>query len=88
MAWTIEYAESVQKPVSKLDPQTRKRIRSYLEEKIAKLDDVRSQGKALAGPLSGLWRYRVGDYRIICEIIDQRLVVLVVKIDHRSSIYR
>ena len=88
MAWTIEYAESVQKPVSKLDPQTRKRIRSYLENKIAKLDDVRSQGKALTGPLSGLWRYRVGDYRIICEIIDQRLVVLVVKIDHRSSVYR
>ena len=88
MAWTIEYAESVQKAVSKLDPQTRKRIRSYLEEKIAKLDDIRSQGKALTGPLRGLWRYRVGDYRIICEIIDRRLVVLVVKIDHRSSIYR
>ena len=88
MAWTIEYAESVQKAVSKLDPQTRKRIRSYLEEKIAKLDDIRSQGKALTGPLRGLWRYRVGDHRIICEIIDRRLVVLVVKIDHRSSIYR
>lgn len=87
MTWTIEYAQSVQKPVSKLDPQTRKRIRSYLEEKIAKLNDVRSQGKALTGPLNGLCRYRVGDYRIICEIIDQRLVVLVVKIDHRSSIY-
>ena len=88
MAWTIEYAESVQKAVSKLDPQTRKRIRSYLEEKIAKLDDIRSQGKALTGPLRGLWRYRVGDHRIICEIIDRRLVVLVVKIDHCSSIYR
>ena len=61
MAWTIEYAESVQKAVSKLDPQTRKRIRSYLEEKIAKLDDIRSQGKALTGPLRGLWRYRVGE---------------------------
>jgi mRNA interferase RelE/StbE len=88
MAWTIEYAESVQKPVSKLDPQTRQRIRSYLEDKIATLDDIRSLGKALTGPLSGLWRYRVGDYRIICQIIDQRLVVLVLKIDHRSSAYR
>lgn len=66
MTWTIEYAVSVQKPVSKLDPQTRKRIRSYLEEKIGKLDDPRNQGKALTGSLSGLWRYRVGDYRIIC----------------------
>lgn len=86
MAWTIEYAQSVQKPVSKLDPQTRKRIRSYLEEKIAELDDVRSQGKVLTGPLSGLWRYRDGDCRIIYENVDQRLVVLVVKMDHRSSI--
>ena len=88
MAWTIEYAASVQKPVAKLDPQTRKRIRSFLEEKIASLDDPRSQGKALTGPLSGLWRYRVGDYRVVCDIIDRRLVVLVVKIDHRSSVYR
>ena len=85
MAWTIEYATSVQKPVAKLDPQTRTRIRS---EKIASLDDPRSQGKALTGPLSGLWRYRIGDYRVICDIIDRRLVVLVVKIDHRSSVYR
>ena len=88
MAWTIEYAESVKKPISKLDPQTQRRIRAYLEDKIAKLDDVRSQGKALTGPFGGLWRYRVGDFRIICDIIDKRLVVLVVKVEHRSSVYR
>ena len=88
MAWTIEYAESVHKPISKLDSQTRRGIRSFLEERIAKLDDPRSQGKALTGPLSGLRRYRVGEYRIICDIIDQRLVVPVMKVDHRSSVYR
>ena len=88
MAWTVEYAESVRKPVSKLDPQTRARIRSFLEEKIARLDDPRSQGKALTGPFRGLWRYRVGDYRIICDLVDGRLVILVVKIDHRSNVYR
>lgn len=88
MAWTIEYAEGLQKTVAKLDPVIRQRIRSYLEGRIAKLDNPRSQGKPLAGPLSGLWRYRVGDYRIICEIIDKRLVVLALKIDHRSSVYR
>lgn len=88
MAWKIEYAESVQKPIAKLDPQTRNRMRSFLEEKIARLDDPRSQGKALIGPLSGLWRYRVGGHRIICDIIDKRLVVLVVKVDHRSGVYR
>jgi mRNA interferase RelE/StbE len=88
VAWTIEYAASVQKPVAKLDPQTRKRIRTFLEDKVAHLENPRSQGKALTGPLGGLWRYRVGDYRIVCDILDQRLVVLVVKIDHRSNVYR
>ena len=87
MAWTIEYAESVQKPISKLDPQTRQKIRSLLEDKFARLDDPRSQGRALTGTLRGLWRYRMGDYRIICDIIDRRLVVLVLKVDHRSSVY-
>jgi mRNA interferase RelE/StbE len=88
VAWTIEYAASVQKPVAKLDPQTRKRIRTFLEDKVAHLENPRSQGKALTGPLGGLWRYCVGDYRIVCDILDQRLVVLVVKIDHRSNVYR
>lgn len=88
MAWTIEYAESVRKSVEKLDHQTRNRIRTYLEDRIASLDDPRSQGKALTGPLGGLWRYRVGDYRIICELQDKIMVVFVVTIDHRSEVYR
>jgi mRNA interferase RelE/StbE len=88
VAWIVDYAESVGKSVEKLDPQTRSRIRTYLEDRIASLDDPRSQGKALTGPLGGLWRYRVGDYRIICEVQDKRLVVFVIKIDHRSEVYR
>jgi mRNA interferase RelE/StbE len=88
VAWTIEYAESVRESVEKLDQQTCRRIRSYLESRVVLLDDPRSQGKALTGPLGGLWRYRVGDYRIVCEIQDGRLVVFVVTIDHRSEVYR
>lgn len=88
MAWTIEFAESVRKSVEKLDPQTRARIRSFLDQRIAQLDDLRSQGKALTGPLSGLWRYRIGDYRIVCDIQDRKLVILVVMIDHRRDVYR
>jgi mRNA interferase RelE/StbE len=88
VAWTIEYAESVRKSAEKLDPQMRSRIRSHLERRIASLDDPRSQGKALTGPLGGLWRYRVGDYRIVCKIQDKKLVILVVAIDHRRDIYR
>ena len=88
MAWTIEFAQSVRKSVEKLDPQTRKRIRDYLDQRIAVLDDPRSQGKGLTGPLGGLWRYRVGDYRIICEIQDRKLVILVVTIEHHRDVYR
>lgn len=88
MAWTIEYAEGVRKPIAKLDPQTRNKIRSFLEDRIARLDDPRSQGKALTGPLSGLWRHRMGDFRIICDIVDRKLVVVVLKVDNRASVYR
>jgi mRNA interferase RelE/StbE len=88
VVWTIEFAESVGKSVEKLDSETRRRIRTYLDQRIANLDDPRSQGKPLTGPLGGLWRYGVGDYRIIYEIQDRKLVILVVKIDHRRDVYR
>lgn len=88
MAWTIEYAASVRKSVKKLDPQTRLRVRSFLDEKIAVLDNPRRIGKPLTGPLGGLWCYRLGDYRIVCEIRDKKLVILVVTIDHRREVYR
>lgn len=89
MAWTIEYAKSVQAQFRKIDPQTRSRLRTYLETRIAPLDNPRQTGKALQGSkLGDLWRYRVGDYRIICELQDQRLVVLVVETGHRKDIYR
>lgn len=88
MAWTVEYAASVRKSVKKLDPQTRLRVRSFLDEKIAVLDNPRRIGKPLTGPLGGLWCYRLGDYRIVCEIRDKKLVILVVTIDHRREVYR
>lgn len=88
MAWTIEYAASIRKTVSKLEPQERQRIRAFLEEKLAKMDDPRSVGKALSGPLAGFWRYRVGYYRIVTRIEDERLTILVVRIGHRGDVYR
>jgi mRNA interferase RelE/StbE len=72
----------------KLDAQTRKRIRDYLEVRVANLDDPRSQGAPLTGALGGRWRYRVGDYRIICDIQDASLVVFVLQIGHRREVYR
>lgn len=89
MAWTIEYARSVQKEIRRLNPQTRKRIRDFLQERLAKHDNPRSMGKALKGSQLGeLWRYRVGDWRLICEIQDRRLVVLLLHAGHRREIYR
>lgn len=88
MAWAIEYAASVQKTVRKLARQERQRIHAFLEEKLAGMDDPRDVGKALTGSLAGLWRYRVGDYRIVARIEDERLVVLVMRIGHRGDIYR
>jgi mRNA interferase RelE/StbE len=71
-----------------LDKQTAQRILDYMDERIAPLEDPRSTGKALTGPLGEFWRYRVGDYRIICDIQDGALLVLVVRIGKRSDIYR
>ena len=88
MAWTPEYAVSVRKALGKLDPQTRARIRSFIEDRIAALDDPRSLGKPLKGNLATLWGYRIGDYRVICEVQDDRLVILVVTIGHRREVYR
>lgn len=88
MTWVIEYLQSARKTVEKIDPQTRRRIRDYLEYRVAELDDPRKLGKSLKGRLSELWRYRIGDYRVVCELRDKDLVVLVVRIGHRKEVYR
>ncbi|NLZ09884.1 MAG: type II toxin-antitoxin system RelE/ParE family toxin [Alcaligenaceae bacterium] len=88
MVWTIEYTETAKGQLRKLDKQTARRIVDYMDERIAGLDNPRSTGKALTGPLGGLWRYRVGDCRIICDIQDDELRVLVVHVGNRSAIYQ
>lgn len=71
----------------KLDRGIAARIFEELDE-IAKLEDPRVRGKSLTGNLAGVWRYRVGDYRIVVDIEDDVLVILVVDVDHRSRVYR
>ena len=87
MAWTIEVSEKAVRALRKMDKQVARRIRDELAE-IAKLEDPRSMGKALVGNLAGLWRYRVGDYRIVCDIEDGVLVILVVDVAHRREVYK
>ena len=89
MAWMIELSELADRELNKLDPQHSKRILKFLQEGVAKLEDPRSIGKLLQGSRFGeLWRYRVGDFRIICRIVDDKLIVLVVRIGHRKDVYR
>ena len=88
MAWTVEVSDVAQKQLSKLDPQVRERILDYLYERIEGCKNPRHFGEALKGGRAGFWRYRVGDYRIICELRDQALVVLALAVGHRREIYR
>ncbi len=87
MIWTSEYSAVVAKTLGKIDRQAAARIFKAVEE-IAALDDPRLRGKALTGELSGLWRYRVDDYRVIAKIEDGRLVIVVLALGHRRDVYR
>ncbi len=88
MAWTIEITSKAEKSLRKLDRQWQKAIFNFVENELRTIDNPRRKGRALTGNLAGLWRYRVGNYRIICHIDDDYLVILVLDIGHRNEIYR
>jgi len=87
LAWTIEYDEGALADLKKLDRQTQREILDYMEKRIAKAEDPRAFGKPLRHSKFGLWRYRMRDFRIICQLHEARLTVLVVAVGHRSTIY-
>ena len=88
MTWTIEYTETARTQLRKLDKQMARRLVDYMNERITRLEDPRSLGTALTGPMGGLWRYRVGDCRVICDVQDGALRVLVVRVGRRDTVYR
>jgi mRNA interferase RelE/StbE len=88
LAWTIEFAPDAAKELRKLDRAVAARILKTLRTRIATLDDPRTLGSALVGDHAGYWRWRVGDYRIVARIEDERITILVVRIGHRSAVYR
>jgi mRNA interferase RelE/StbE len=88
MAWTVEFDPQAEKELDRLDSQQAKRILKYLFERIATDKDPRRFGDPLRSNLAGLWKYRVGDYRVICEIQDEVLLVLVVRVGHRRKVYK
>ena len=88
-AWTIEFAESAARQLRKLDRPVARRIVAFLRERVSTAADPRSLGEALKGDeLGRLWKYRVGDYRVIAEIRDHEIRIVVVRLGHRSVVYR
>ena len=89
MAWRIEVSETAEKQLAKLDKPVAKRLRSFLVERLAPLDDPRSIGQALSGSeLGEFWKYRVGDWRLICQIKDEKILITVVRLGNRREVYR
>jgi mRNA interferase RelE/StbE len=89
MAWKIEFDSIAERELNKLDQQIVRRILTFLFERVANLDDPRSIGEVLKGTRLGeFWKYRVGDYRIIANIVDSEIKILVVKIGNRKEVYR
>lgn len=87
MTWTVEFDDAATKELRKLDRQVQQEILRYLRERIATDEDPHRFGKPLSRDLAGLWRYRIRNYRMICNIEDEKLIVLVFRVGHRKEIY-
>lgn len=87
MNWVCRFSESAKRELQQLDRQGQKDILAYIEKRIATAEDPRRFGKPLRAELAGLWRYRVRDYRLLCQIKDDVLLVLVVSVGHRKNVY-
>jgi len=85
LAWAVRFISAAEKQLSKLDRSVQRRILKFLEEIVQ--DNPRGTGKALQGDAHA-WRYRVGDYRIVCDFVDRELVVYVIRVGHRGEVYR
>lgn len=89
MVWTIEYSPAARAQLGRLDQQVARRILAYVDAAVTAPENPRVRAEPLTGRrFGGLWRYQVGDYRVICDIRDETLVVVVVKVGHRSQVYR
>jgi len=89
MAYRVEFSEDADKQLKKLDKEPRERLVRFMLDRVGKLEDPRSVGEALKGATLGeLWKYRVGDWRLVSLIEDEKVVVLVLKIGHRREVYK
>jgi mRNA interferase RelE/StbE len=88
LAWRIEITRTAARQITKLDSKAQKSIVRFLRERLSPADNPRQWGRALHGEKRGLWRYRVGDYRLICDVQDEKITILVLELGHRKDVYR
>ncbi len=88
MAWKIEITRTAEKQIKKLHRVAQQSIVRFLRDRLNPADNPRQWGKPLHGEKRGLWRYRIGDYRLICDIQDERITILVLRVGHRKDVYR
>lgn len=88
MSYKLFYTSEVAKQIKKLDPSVKKLLKIWIEKHLLNTDNPRLYGKQLVGDKKGLWRYRIGNYRLIVEIKDKQLIIIALSFGHRSSIYR
>jgi mRNA interferase RelE/StbE len=86
--WRVEITRTAEKQITRLGRKVQESVWNFLMQRVKPSSDPRQWGKALQGEKRGLWRYRVGDYRLICDIQDERITVLVLELGHRKDIYR
>lgn len=88
MSWSVETTPRFDREFKKLDRFTQRMVKNWVVKNLQGAIDPRLHGKALTGNLRGLWRYRIGDYRLICKMEDDRLVILALSVGHRREVYR
>lgn len=88
MNYTVEVTPRFKKEFKKLDRYTQKMLKSWIVKHLEKCENPRQSGKQLVGNLAGQWRYRIGDYRLICQINDDKLIILAITVGHRREIYQ
>lgn len=88
MRYTVETTDQFEREFRKLDKYTQRMLKAWIQKNLMNCEDPRARGKGLTANRSGQWRYRIGDYRLICQIEDDRLVILALSVGHRREVYQ
>jgi mRNA interferase RelE/StbE len=88
LAWSVEFHSAARDELDALDRSVQRRIQRFIDERLIRADDPRQLGRALTGAWAGFWKYRVGDWRMIAQVRDDRLIIYIVRVGHRREVYK